>query len=57
MKTTKELIKINLAFIIGITANWILKTFGNVDSFYIFLYLLLIPLNIYLILPDKDKQK
>ena len=45
----KELITMNIVFIIAISTNWLLQTFGNMDSFYIFLYLLLIPLNLYLI--------
>lgn len=52
-----KLFKVNLVLIIGILVSWLLKSFGNVDSFYIFLLLFLIPINLYLIYPNKKNPK
>jgi len=45
----KELLIFNIVWIVGVVASWILQKFGNVDGFYVFLLILLIPINLYIL--------
>lgn len=52
----KKFVAFNIVFIIGISTAWLLQKFGNVDGFYIFLFVCLILLDIYLVFSIKNEK-